>query len=197
MSMTLVLAAISPVNFDQLKSDPMLLRWVHERATLDWSTTLRAYVQEPGGCEAIDLERMERVDGFALRPEDFSFIDYLAVSRWLGNRGQGAGPPDNRDQVDAVMRAMAGDPSALQAFWGRRLSQVVAAMPTLDSMFVPEGELEYEMGYGNCLFWSPGHFSEAVTKDGAWLAVKEREPDVQRFLKHALAKRSYVVGLLY
>jgi hypothetical protein len=225
MSMTLLVAAVSPAQFEQLRADPQLLEWLHERSILDWSTTLRGFILKPEDYEARDLARMEQVDAFALSREDFCFINYLAVSR-LQNPAFDL-QEQNRVILEAFARAQAGDSSALQALQRRAEdflalvspkdtaateAETDAASPSddedlsedeiddgspSDQMFAPEGELDYDAGYGNCMFWSPDHFANVVSQDDAWLKTKDGEPDVKAFIERALAKRSYLVGIVY
>jgi hypothetical protein len=227
MSMTLVLAAVSAAQFEQLRADPPLLQWLHEWSTLDWSTTLRGIIAKPEECEPEDLARMQQVDAFGLSRQDFCAINYLAMSR-----------PEiptfdfqqlNYSIMDAFARAQAGDASALQALQQRSqafLSSVTpneetgspapdgvddaeasegealaeddgdAADPS-EQLFAPEGELAYDAGYGNCLFWSPARLAEVASGDDAWRRAREADPDLEPFISRAQTNGSYVIGIVY
>jgi hypothetical protein len=221
--MTLVLAAVSAVQFEQLRADPPLLQWLHERSTLDWSTTLRGIIVKPEECEPQDLARMQQVDAFGLSRQDFCAIDYLGVSR-----------PEiptfdlqqlNHSIMDAFARAQSGDSSAVQALQqqahgflsiftlseepagesetaqaaeGEELAAVQSdAGDPSQQPFAPEGELDYDAGYGNCMFLSPPRLAEVASADDAWDRARRAEPDLAQFIARAQANRSYVIGIVY
>jgi hypothetical protein len=195
MSMTLALVAVPGVTFEAVEADPQLLRWLRERALLDWSTTLRGYILEPDECEPDDLRRMAQVDGFGLRAEDFVLVDYLAVSRIVDDAAAATRPPVSEASRERMQAWLAGGARGVLV-----LDEVPAAFDgdgDPPDPFAPDGELEYDAGYGNCTFWSPAGFAASVAKAPGWRALREHDPGAGLFLDRAIAERRHVVGIVY
>jgi len=193
MSMTLVLVALPRAAFDAIEADPQLLQWVHERARLDWSTTLRAYILEPGECEADDLRRMEQVDGFGLRQGDFFFANYLAVSRILDAAAAATRPPPSPANAEKVKAWLAGGAHGVLELDDVPGSASGAETP--DDPFDHEGELAYDAGYGDCMYWSPAHLATAAANAAGFRVLREHT-DATPFLDRALAEQRYLIGIV-
>jgi len=192
MSMTLILVAVPLVAFEAVEADPQLLRWLHERALLDWSTTLRGYILLPDECEPADLRRMEQVDGFGLRAEDFVEVDYLAVSRTIDGAAAATRPPASEAMKERVQAWLAGGAQGALV-----LDDLPEGADDTPDPLDPEGELEYDAGYGNCMSWSPAGFAASVAKAPGWRVLREHHPEASLFLDRALAEQRHVVGILY
>lgn len=67
---------------------------------------------------------------------------------------------------------------------------------SIENDFGADGELEYDAGYGDCLFWSPAGFAKAVMQSKSWKAAVELEPSVKQFISNAESKQLFVVGIL-
>jgi hypothetical protein len=220
MGITLLLTALPSENFQQVRSDPSLVRWLYERAMLDDGVTLQSYYLQPEELTPHELQSIKYVDGLALERRDFFLIDYIEVTdeleretrapqpvqvsddAWVANpllqyaeafRSLGAGPMPLR--VPSKALAALGGPVVLDLPEG--VHSLPASGHRASEPFKGEGELGFSMHYGNATYWSPSALSRSVAEDQAWQVAKRVDPELNDFIQGVLQRERYLLALAY